>query len=131
MNVIVCGGRNVSGDAFRKIVTKSLYAIHSGTPIANLIDSGASHDVANLAREWARVHDIQTKSFKADFKRYKGNCGNKRNTRMIDYALNHDVPNGQQNSVMLIVFKDKHNRGTKDIIRQATAANIYIWTVEI
>ncbi|PIT21469.1 SLOG family protein [Snodgrassella alvi] len=131
MNVIVCGGRDVPGDSFRRIVAKTLLSIHFDTPIDTLIDSGISHGAVYLAREWARVHNIQTKSFKALFSRYKGYCGHMRNKKMIDYALHHNAPKGGQNHAMLVVFKDKYGRGTKDIIKQAKEANIFVWMVDL
>jgi hypothetical protein len=131
MNVIVCGGRDVSNDSFRRIVANALLFIHLGTPIDTLIDSGTSHGAVYLAREWAKVHNIQTQSFKALFNRYKGYCGHIRNKKMIDYALHHNAPKCGQNQVTLVVFKDKYSRGTKDIIKQAKQANIFVWIVDL
>jgi hypothetical protein len=131
MNIIVCGGSIVSGDGFRQIVAKTLLSIHTSTPIDTLIDSGASHGAVYLAREWARVHNIQTKSFPALLGRHGNNCGHMRNQKMIDYALHHNAPKGGQNHTMLVIFKDKHDRGTKDIIKQAKQANILVWIVDL
>ncbi|PIT15434.1 hypothetical protein BGI32_05760 [Snodgrassella alvi] len=131
MNVIVCGGRIVSGDGFRRIVARTLLSIHTSTPIDTLIDSGTSHGAVYLAREWARVHNIQTKSFTALLGRHGNNCGHMRNQKMIDYALHHNAPKDGQNHAMLVVFKDKYGRGTKDIIKQAKEASIFVWTVDL
>ncbi|MCO6515938.1 MAG: DUF2493 domain-containing protein [Snodgrassella sp.] len=131
MNVIVCGGRIVSGDGFRRIVARTLLSIHTSTPIDTLIDSGASHGAVYLAREWAKVHHIQTKSFTALPNPHGNHCGHMRNKKMIDYALHHNAPKGGQNHTMLVIFKDKHGRGTKDIIKQAKQANILVWVVDL
>ncbi|WP_180297866.1 hypothetical protein [Snodgrassella alvi] len=45
--------------------------------------------------------------------------------------MHRNAPKGGQNHTMLVIFKDKHVRGTKDIIKQAKEASIFVWTVDL
>lgn len=132
MNVIVCGGRHVSGDDYRSKVIKVLNALNADTPFNILINPGDNYGAVYMAREWAKINDIPIKTFKADFNRNHHDSGHVRNTKMLDYALYGNTNKVRVKNVLLITFIDSYKRGVKDIIRQAEEKKtIEILTIQL
>ena len=105
--ILVCGGRYFGQDsqAHRDFLTHVLDGIHQETPITLLIQGGAE-GADRLAWEWAMSHQIDTKTFFADWQRYGQSAGPIRNGQMLNEAPDR-----------VIAFPG--NTGTANMIKQA------------
>lgn len=109
MKIIVTGGRDFVDKDY---VFKILSQIHSITPITELVHGGAP-GADSLAGQWAIANQIPCTVFKADWKQFGGEAGPKRNRQMAEYGAD-----------CVIAFPG--GRGTADMIRKATKANINV-----
>lgn len=111
MKVLVCGGRDY---AEYGNVWAALSAIHERTPIAVLIDGGAT-GADHWARKWAKCqHGVEIKTYPADWQKHGRAAGPIRNQQMIDQAK----PD------LVVAFPG--GRGTADMIRRAEAAAVRV-----
>ncbi len=78
-SIIVCGGRNFND---RTLVFETLDMIHAGTPIAVVIQGGAS-GADMLGKLWAECTCIRLITIPADWVRYGRFAGPLRNAKML------------------------------------------------
>ena len=111
MRVLVCGGRDYE-DATR--VNNALNKLHQTHGITMVIQ-GAARGADALARLWAKRHEVEVKSFTADWRKHGRAAGPMRNQAMLSY--------GQPDAV--IAFPG--NRGTEDMVKKAEVAGLKVW----
>ncbi len=109
MKLIVCGGRDYTD---RVAVFRALDEIHALTPISFIVH-GAAKGADRLAAEWAEAHGIGVEGIAADWKRYRGGAGPKRNQDMADGGAD-----------LCVAFPG--GKGTADMCRRAESAGIKV-----
>lgn len=123
MKVLVCGSRDYHD-------RETLYFHMDGFAFMKdgieLIIEGEAKGADTLAREWAEAVGIPVMKFPADWKKYGRAAGPIRNKQMLEKGKPDLViafPLGE--------FDDpKHNRGTRDMVKQARAAGIKTIVIE-
>lgn len=115
IRVLVCGGREYSD---RNAMFRYLDAHHQMTPFECIIH-GAQRGADSFADEWARFRDVPVMRFevtKEEWKRIGPKAGPLRNQRMLD----------EGKPTIVIAFEG--DRGTRDMMKRARAANIPVRT---
>jgi len=113
MKVLVCGGRDYVD---RESLFATLTAIHTATPFA-LVIHGAAKGADRLAGEWAESVGIPVAAYPADWKRYRGSAGPRRNAQML----------AEGKPDLVVAFPG--GTGTANMIGQATAASVQVHQV--
>lgn len=113
MRVIVCGGRNYSGDAAANHVQSVLDAIHMGHIITTLIQGGAP-GADFEAKLWAEMREVKCVTVPALWREHGRAAGPIRNKRMLT-DFEPDV---------VVAFPG--GKGTADMIKQAEAHGIEV-----
>lgn len=108
MKLIVCGGREYDNYEIVKFV---LNGIHATYGIKEIVQGGAK-GADNLARRWAKEHNITLREFQANWEIGK-HAGPQRNERMACYA---DA---------CIAFPG--GRGTDDMMERAVRRRMQFW----
>lgn len=114
MRVLVCGGRSFFNV---KLLNRTLDEAHQGSPITLLIH-GMATGADTLAGQWAARNRIKVEGYRPDWKKYGSVAGSIRNSKM----LQHGKPQ------MVIAFPG--GRGTKDMVKQARAADVPVRVIE-
>lgn len=129
-HLLVCGGRDYRNGA---LVFTTLDALHAEHQFRDFMQGGATGADA-LAREWAMTkpeivrweckaawldlsHPDAVIRTRADGTQYDAKAGHRRNTRMLAW-----LPD------LVVAFPG--GDGTKDMVRQARAANVQVMEVE-
>jgi hypothetical protein len=115
MRVLVCGGRDF---ADREVLFATLTALHAAAPITLLVH-GAAKGADRLAGEWAEAVGIPVAAFPADWKRYRGAAGPKRNKQML--------VEGKPD--LVVAFPG--GKGTGNMVGQAEAAGVLVPNVGV
>jgi len=112
MKILVCGSRYYSDCKKIFDVINSLKEKYKDITI---IEGGAP-GADELAKKACMEIGIEVKEYKADWKRYGRAAGPKRNQLMLD----------SENPGLVIAFHEniESSKGTKDMVRRATGANI-------
>lgn len=111
MKVVVCGGRDFRSPAY---VWRWLDRLHAEYGFTDLMQGGCPTGVDKFAREWACTKsEIKRWVCKAEWTKYGGAAGPKRNARMIEWKPK-----------MVIAFEG--NAGTNDMVEKAEAAGIRV-----
>lgn len=110
MRVLVCGGRDLSD---RGALFATLAAMHAAVPFAVLIH-GAAKGADALAGEWAESAGVPVEAYPADWKRFRGSAGPRRNARML----------AEGKPDLVVAFPG--GTGTANMIGQATAAGVRV-----
>ena len=114
MRVLVCGGRDYDN---RSAVWEALVNIdHYREPITCVIHGGAK-GADELGAMWARLHGVEEQAYEADWKQHGKAAGPIRNALMVE--------DGKPD----IVLAFPGGRGTANMIKVATAANVEIMQV--
>ncbi len=108
MKVLVCGGRDYSGD-----VATILSKLHLDKRISCIVTGGCSGADA-LAQKWAHQNDVPLTVHYAQWKLYGSAAGPMRNARMLVL----DRPD------LVVAFPG--GRGTADMIRRAEEAGVKV-----
>ena len=108
LRVLVCGGRHYSG---RQRVFAALDELHDDKGVCLIIEGGAT-GADFLAREWAMARGVPFKTYDAEWTTYGKPAGPIRNAKML--------ADGKPD--MVLAFPG--NRGTADMIAQATRAGV-------
>jgi len=125
MKVGVTGGRDFTN---RVVIFGVLDDLHAISPISELVH-GDARGVDTIARDWAHDRGVNETPFPADWQNldapgavikchpggqpYNALAGFTRNQAMVDYGIE-----------VLVAFPG--NRGTRDMRRRATAADVLI-----
>jgi len=115
MKVLVCGGRDFKD---KKLIYKSLDKIHRELGFDVVIE-GDSSGVDRLAGAWARNRKLDDMKFRADWEQHGKAAGPIRNRQMLQYGK----PD------LVIAFPG--GKGTENMIKQATAANIPVRQISL
>lgn len=118
MILLVCGGRAYSD---RAAVYAALDRAHAHRPITLLVHGGAS-GADSLSAEWARERGVRCRAFtisKHEWRVHGRAAGPMRNARMLAEAR----PDG------VVAFPG--GAGTADMVRQARAAGVPVWTPRV
>lgn len=110
MRVLVCGGRDFTD---WRACWNALAEAHAEAPITLLIHGGAK-GADRLAAKWADGMRIPMKEFPAHWVQHGRAAGPIRNQRMID--------EGKPDLVIAM----QGGRGTEDMVRRATLANVRV-----
>ena len=114
--VLVCGGRDYNGDQPWNHVMAVLGDLHDETPIAAIIQGGAS-GADCLARCWADMYGVKCVTVPADWETHGKAAGPIRNRRMLmDFKPD-----------LVVAFPG--GRGTADMVRQAREAGVPVMDV--
>ncbi len=113
MRLLVCGSRNYNDYT---TLERVLNEFHANYPITLLIEGGA-RGADSLAARWAFRHNVDKKTYPANWDKYGMAAGPIRNQQMID--------EGKPNHV--IAFPG--GKGTADMIDRAMKANIGVTIV--
>ena len=83
MIVLVCGGRDYGGtmDTIGHVYSV-LNKIHEDTPISKIVQGGAK-GADNLGFCWGEDNGIPTKTYMANWEKYKRAAGHRRNAEML------------------------------------------------
>lgn len=111
MRVLVCGGRDFSDQG---LLCKVLGGLVDEFGLDFTIIEGCARGADRMAGVWADIHNKGHLQFPADWDRYGGAAGPKRNQQMLD--------EGQPD--LVIAFPG--GTGTSDMIRRATKAGIEV-----
>jgi hypothetical protein len=93
----------------------------SGIVVTEVV-SGGCRGVDIFGERWAREHGVPVRVFRPDWDRHGKAAGPIRNRQMIDYV----APGGA-----LVAVWDGQSRGTADVIRQAQAAGLRVFTYRV
>lgn len=110
MRLLVCGGRDLK-DAF--LVATVLNSVHKSRPITVLIE-GEACGADTMARMWAETNGIPVEKYPADWRKHGNAAGPVRNKQML----------AEGKPDMVLAFPG--GRGTRNMVAQATAANLKI-----
>lgn len=103
MKVLVCGGRDFNDAEY-------VFHILDGLHVAELITqviSGGARGADTLGERWAVTRHVELRRFPAEWDKYGGSAGPRRNQQMID--------EGQPD--MVVAFPG--GKGTQDMVRRA------------
>lgn len=106
MRLLVCGGRDYSD------LDKVIAVLDSLQP--TIIIEGGAKGADNLAWRWAKLREVEVRTFKADWQRDGKAAGPIRNQRMLD--------EGRPDQVLAF----PGGRGTADMVRRAELARIQV-----
>lgn len=114
--IIVCGGRNGTGEASRKLLNEVLTSMHLEKPIT-LVKHGNAKGFDTWAARWAIENNIQQQAFNANWTKFGNAAGPIRNQQMADSGADECVafPGGE---------------GTADMVRRAKAAGMKVTEVK-
>jgi hypothetical protein len=133
-SVIICGGRR--HERFTQAQLEWLIILKERLAITEVVEGGAQQWDGDAqawlgadyhARLWAKNNGIDVRTFWANWDKHGKAAGPIRNGAMKDYLLYRQAQGGQ--SIAVIAFNGE--RGTGDMIQQATDAGIqvYAWHV--
>lgn len=116
MRVLVCGSRDWTD---RDFIFETLSRLHTVAPFTLLIEGECPYGgVDVMARDWANENKVPVMSFVAEFGPDGHVLGPKRNAKM----LKEGKPD--------IVVAFPGNRGTNNMIKQATEAGIVVESIK-
>lgn len=117
--LLVTGGRNYAkrDEAAQQRAAAALDAIHEQHGVTLVMQGGATGADA-IARAWAKVRNIASVTYEADWDRYGGRAGPMRNERMLNLGRPQ----------LVVAFPG--GRGTADMVARAKAAGVKILYVE-
>jgi len=115
MRILVCGDRNFTD---YELLCDVLQDYNSDKTV--IIEGGAS-GADSLARQWAIERYIDFKEYPADWEKYGKAAGPIRNKQMLD----------EGKPELVITFLAKDSKGTKNMIEQATKANVPVKMINI
>lgn len=116
MKTIIAGSRTITD--YRWVAG----AIADSGIVVTEVVSGGCRGVDAFGERWARERGIAVRVFKPDWDRHGKAAGPIRNRQMIDYV----GPSGA-----LVAVWDGQSRGTADVIRQAQAAGLRVFTYRV
>jgi len=110
MRVLICGGRDFKDfDMLRR----ELDGLHAERTFTEVIEGGAG-GADTMGHDWAKLNDVPTICYLADWETYGRAAGPLRNQRMLD----------EGKPDLVITFPG--GRGTADLVRRAKAVGIPI-----
>lgn len=112
--VLVCGGRDLTGDEAAQLVATTLYEINEERGPFECIIHGCATGVDSYAEFWAKAWHIKACGFRAEWARLGKAAGPVRNQRMLD----------EGKPDLVVAFPG--GRGTADMVRRAKAASIEV-----
>ena len=111
--IIVCGGRHFNDyDRMKSIIDRVIAEIGSGITAIEIV-SGHCAGADQLGEKYAEERGYPCKVFPANWKKYGRAAGPIRNSEMIKYASEAEVP-------IVIAFRSSKTRGTDDTVKKAT-----------
>lgn len=113
--ILVCGGRDYT-NAPR--VDEVLAALHSEEALSCIVHGGA-RGADRLAELWARVHNIPTKEYRAEWEVFGRRAGHVRNCDMLN--TNPDI-------ALVVAFPG--GVGTADMKKQALVRGVKVYEVK-
>ena len=119
MRVLVCGSRHFND--YERLKEEVLNALPVGDYLGSTIISGHARGADILGEKLAEDMCWGLDVFPADWKTYGKGAGHIRNAQM----LREGKPD------LVIAFKAKDSRGTKNMIDQATKAGIEVRVIDI
>lgn len=77
--ILVCGGRKFTGKVFLWNLLDALLCVNQ----TEMVISGGAYGADTLAKEWAKARCVDHKEERAEWDKYGGDAGPRRNTRML------------------------------------------------
>lgn len=113
MRVIVCGGRNYRDS---EAVNSKLDQIHAERPIEAVIH-GNANGADRLGGFWAKLRGVKCWPVPAQWAKFGRAAGPKRNQAMLGMGVD-----------LVVAFPG--GRGTKDMVKRAEKAGVFVIQVE-
>ena len=110
--LIICGGRGFSDYELLKLIADNLLEKHDLSPDEVEVISGHCDGADKLGERYADEHSMKCAIFPAEWQKYGKCAGPIRNTQMIEYAFDAELP-------MVIAFMNERTRGTMDTVKKA------------
>lgn len=107
--VLICGSRR-----YRNAAAIARYV--KGLPSGTVVIHGAAPGADSLADLYARQNGLTPEPYPADWNRYRGGAGPKRNKQMLDEGLPTEV--------MAFVADPTNSPGTANMVLQALARGV-------
>lgn len=121
--IIVCGGRHFDNYYYlRSAVDDILSELDLGYDEIEIV-SGNCSGADQLGERYAEEHDIPYNVFPADWSKYGKAAGPIRNSAMLDYAKNCEMP-------IVIAFVSPKSKGTLDTVNKAKKLGFKIYINE-
>lgn len=124
MRVLVCGSRHFND---MDLLSKTLSSIDQGKNITTIIH-GRAKGADYLAGIWAHNMNIVTEEYPANWEVFGKSAGPIRNKQMLDEGRPDLViaflTNVGEQEIFYGLSDSQYNRGTKNMIQQATKAGI-------
>ena len=121
--IIVCGGRHFNDYARMKDEIDNVIAKFNRYVQEIEIVSGHCAGADQLGEQYARERGYPCKVFPADWEKYGRSAGLIRNSEMIQYASEVNVP-------IVVAFVSPRSKGTKDTVRKAQKKGFKVVVVE-
>lgn len=123
LRIIVCGGRHFNDyerlkDEIDKVIAKFNRYVHEIE-----IVSGHCAGADQLGEQYARERGYPCKVFPANWEKHGRSAGPIRNSEMIQYASEVNVP-------IVVAFVSPRSKGTKDTVRKAQKKGFKVVVVE-
>lgn len=118
MKIAIVGSRE-DHEERREFIYSKIDEFVANLPGAFTIVSGGAPGVDSMAKDYARLHDIPTEIFPADWRRLGKSAGPLRNSQIVATA---DV---------VIAFPDKKSVGTWDTVNKALRAKKPVYIVPL
>ena len=114
--IIICGGRHFDNYVLLKETVDAAFKKYDLTPDSIEIVSGHCEGADRLGEKYAEEQGIKCSIFPAEWRKYGRSAGPIRNSQMIKYLADVEVP-------IVIGFVSSKTKGTLDTLKKATKCN--------
>lgn len=111
--IIICGGRHFEDyDRMESVMNEVISKIDPWRDVIEIV-SGNCEGADQLGELFAKNHELPCKVFPAQWGKYGKAAGPIRNSEMIKYASEAEMP-------VVVAFRNPRTRGTNDTVKKAT-----------
>ena len=123
VRIIVCGGRHFDDyNRMRSTIDGVIAEIGSSVTAVEIV-SGHCAGADQLGEKYAEEHGYPCKVFPANWEKHGRAAGPIRNSEMIKYASEAEVP-------VVVAFRSPRTRGTNDTVKKATKKGFKVVVVD-
>ena len=122
--IIICGGRHF--DDYSRLESVMNDVMSKIAPWRDVIEivSGHCEGADQLGELYASNHGLPCKVFPAQWKKYGRSAGPIRNSKMVKYASEAEMP-------VVVAFRNPRTKGTNDTVKKAEKHGFKVFIIDL